>query len=668
MNDSTLARQMAAAEQTIEYLRGELAASRERLEKARSEQLRVTSELEERLSERTEALERARSEIQWHRNYFQEQTTLGTAELEKINAQLRKSLRQFRESEEQFRSLVTTIPDIVYRIDPDGRFLFLNKSVERLGYRLEELIGRHFSHIILPSDLERASRSRALARPKTDAPPVVVPPKLFDERRTGDRQTTRLEVCLVAKHANGNRYGVMERLSEQIIQVEVNSAGIYEIGGDSGGRVFIGTVGVIRDISERKAMEDELRESQNRMKTILDYTEAGIVIINPRTRCIVEANPAAVRMLGTPLDRILGRVCHRYICPAQAGQCPVIDRKQRIEATEGELLTVEGQRLPILKTVTEVILKGEKHLLESFVDISQIKEAQRALARARDTLEAQVQERTRELTAMNQTLKSEVEHRREAETRLKASMEQLRAFQERLITTEKMGALGTLTAGIAHEMNNPLMGILNFVQYGIRRTTRDPRVHGVLLDTEKEVQRCIDILRNLLTFAQVENPGKSSPEPVCVFDLIQRVLGLLNCRIEKEKVRVNCLGDRRLTLFAHVGNLQQVFLNLMENALDAVEGMAEKAVTINVEASKSWAEIRLEDTGPGVSREHRPKVFDPFFTTKPTGRGTGMGLAISAGIIRDHGGDLFHMDRQGPGACFTVRLPLEASKEKERGK
>ena len=457
----------------------------------------------------------------------------------------------------------------------------------------------------------------------------------------------------------------MERLSEEVVCVEINSAGMYEIAGHPGEKAFLGTVGVIRDISERKAIEQELRESQNCMKTILDCTEAGIVVINPRTRCIVDANPAAARMFGAPLDCILGRGCHQYLCPAEAEQCPVLDLNQRIETAERELITAEGQRLPILKTVTQVVLKGEKHLLESFIDISQIKHAQGELARARETLEVQVRERTRGLSTTNRTLQSEVDHRREAETRLKASMEQLISSEQRLITAEKMGALGTLTAGIAHEMNNPLMSILNFVQYGIGHTPRDHRVHRVLLDAEKEVHRCIAILKNLMTFAQIKNVDERSFQPVRVWDLIHRVLGLLGHRIETGNVRIDCHGDRRLKVFAHVGNLQQVFLHLTVNALDAVEDVVEKRVAINVEASDGWAEIQIEDTGPGIPAEHQSKLFDPFFTTKPTGRGTGLGLATSASIIRDHGGELFHRGDRGRGACFTVRLPLKKNNEKE---
>jgi len=133
------------------------------------------------------------------------------------------------------------------------------------------------------------------------------------------------------------------------------------------------------EVAERKRAEDKLRESEERLKTILGAVSTGVVIINPADHKIVDANPAAVEMIGFPLEGIVGQTCHKFICPAQKGQCPVTDLGEEVDHEERVLLTASGDSIPILKTASRVVLEGREHLLESFVDVSERKKMERAL-------------------------------------------------------------------------------------------------------------------------------------------------------------------------------------------------------------------------------------------------------------------------------------------------
>jgi len=143
-----------------------------------------------------------------------------------------------------------------------------------------------------------------------------------------------------------------------------------------------------KEAAERSLAEEALRESEVRLKAVLDTIQAGIVVIDPETHTIVGVNAAAGKMFGAPREQILGSVCHKYICPAEEGECPITDLEQDLDNAEHELLTASGRRVPILKTVVSVTLAGRKHLLESFLDITERKRAEEE----RERLIGQLQE------------------------------------------------------------------------------------------------------------------------------------------------------------------------------------------------------------------------------------------------------------------------------------
>lgn len=182
-------------------------------------------------------------------------------ELRTLNEQLKRKFQELQLSEERFETLVNTIPDIVYKIDPEGKFTFLNPAIEKLGYEPKELLGRHFSEIILPAHVRAVSSEYVLQEYSGRNTGDKTAPKLFDERRTGNRKTIGIEIGLLAKNRDIIS-GVVESLGKEVVIVEVNSSGLYEVAANSKRRKFIGTVGIIRDVTERKLAEDALHKAK----------------------------------------------------------------------------------------------------------------------------------------------------------------------------------------------------------------------------------------------------------------------------------------------------------------------------------------------------------------------------------------------------------------------
>ena len=142
---------------------------------------------------------------------------------------------------------------------------------------------------------------------------------------------------------------------------------------------------IVRDSTERKKNADELQKSKDDLRTILDRIDSGFVLIDPDTHVIVDINSYAVELIGAPREQIVNRVCHQFICPAETGRCPISDLQQTVDTAERVLLTASGERVPILKTVSQVMLQGRNYFIESFIDITELKKSEQELEK-RDVL------------------------------------------------------------------------------------------------------------------------------------------------------------------------------------------------------------------------------------------------------------------------------------------
>lgn len=235
----------------------------------------------------------------------------------------------------------------------------------------------------------------------------------------------------------------------------------------------------------------------------------------------------------------------------------------------------------------------------------------------------------------------------------------------RLIQSEKQASVGKLAAGVAHEINNPLTAVLTFTHMIMRRDDLPDEVRSDLETVATQTERVRKIVKSLLDFSR---QSALSAEPLNVNTLIEESVKLMENQAMIKGVNLSFTGDPELPLFTLDHNqCQSVLINMIINALDATPAGGR----IEIEAKQArdegtqGVEISISDTGSGIALEHMDKLFDPFFTTKEVGKGTGLGLAVSYGIIQRHGGTISVQSEPGQGTTFTLRLPYKPAIEEE---
>ncbi len=254
----------------------------------------------------------------------------------------------------------------------------------------------------------------------------------------------------------------------------------------------------------------------------------------------------------------------------------------------------------------------------------------------------------------------DITDRKRAKKTLQNTLEKLKHSQARLVQSEKMYAVGTLIAGVAHELNNPLTGILNFADCGIRFTSEADQNISVLQDISRETRRCIDIVQNLLTFSHSHSDRSTDPivRAVRCAEVFDRVHRLLSHRIQRDQVRIEVAVEEDVpVIHTQVDALQQVLLNVASNALDALKGRPEKTIHVHIAPQDLGLEIAIRDSGCGIPEDHLQKIFDPFFTTKTAGEGTGLGLAITYNLVKDLDGEITCESKVNEGTVFRIALP-----------
>jgi signal transduction histidine kinase len=279
---------------------------------------------------------------------------------------------------------------------------------------------------------------------------------------------------------------------------------------------------------------------------------------------------------------------------------------------------------------------------------------------------------------------------------LLAQAQLLRTAQVALVQSEKLASLGQLAAGVAHEVNNPLAYVINNVHI-LHRDVRsaidvleiyrrgaaalsyaEPELaaqaackehdqdlpyflgnyHNLFDKTLEGLQRVRDIVKNLRDFARLE---ESDFADVDLNACLLSALELVNHEVKRKGIRVEKQFQELPKVLCHGRKMNQVFLNLLMNAVQSCADQG-GAITLRSRAENSWVAIEIEDNGSGIKPDHLPRIFDPFFTTKPVGQGTGLGLSVSYGIVRDHGGSISVKSEPGVGSTFCVRVPSAKAK------
>ena len=240
----------------------------------------------------------------------------------------------------------------------------------------------------------------------------------------------------------------------------------------------------------------------------------------------------------------------------------------------------------------------------------------------------------------------------------KQATTQLELTRDQLVRSDKLASMGTMAAGIAHEVNNMLTPIMGNA-YLLREVANEitPDMERMIANIEDASKRAAEMLRQVLDFSR---KGPETLEPTDMASLVNRVLSLLEYRLRKGKVQVHKeYGTAPIFATGNAKQLEQVLTNLIINAIDAMEDGGELAISINRQNSgdTNIVEIRIADNGPGIPEDIRESIFEPFFSTKEEGKGTGLGLFISYGIIQKHGGVLEVESEVGRGTTFCITLP-----------
>jgi two-component system NtrC family sensor kinase len=253
---------------------------------------------------------------------------------------------------------------------------------------------------------------------------------------------------------------------------------------------------------------------------------------------------------------------------------------------------------------------------------------------------------------------------------------QLEEAQNALIQSEKMSAIGQLAAGVAHELNNPLGGILGYAQFTLEKLQKNDPTHTTsreiesytryVTDIEVQARRCKQIVQNLLRFSR--SSRTIDLESVDLNKIVEETMTFMEHQLHMNQIELRLELEPALPLVqGNAGQLQQVFTNLVINALHASK-VGSSIVIISrfspaVGEFGGAVELQFIDQGHGIPAENIKKIFEPFFTTKEIGKGTGLGLSISYGIIKEHGGEITVSSIVGKGTTFTVVLPVQKTAE-----
>jgi two-component system NtrC family sensor kinase len=499
-----------------------------------------------------------------------------------------------KRKEQEWRSIVEDVPDTIMRIDRESKIEFINHAAP--GHTIEEAIGRNVFEYYVPVEY-RESMKRSIEQAI---------------------ETKDFITCEIIAGPNDYPLWYSIRIGPVISDGEI-----------------VGVSLTARDITLRKQMEDELRESEEKFRAISDLAQDAVIVADSRGR-ISFWNPAATRLFGHTLAEVEGKDLHQVLVPeryreaakkglagfSESGTGNVVGKTVELKA-----LRRDGTEFPVGLSLSSVRLRGEWH----------------AVAMVRDITEQQ-------------------------------------KSREQLMQSDRLAAIGTLAAGVAHEINNPIgyinsnlntmkkyLGRINkyFENAGSQNEDAQQNIEDILTDFGDAIDESVEgtnrvkqIVADLKSFSRVDRAEKESTD---INEGLRSTLNIVWNELKyKAKVETE-LGDLP-DLFCMPNQLNQVFMNILVNAGHAIDGN-DGQITM-----KSWADeiniyVSIKDNGSGMPESVQKRIFEPFFTTKDVGKGTGLGLSLVHDIIEKHGGKIEVKSQVGVGTVFVVILPLRGIDE-----
>jgi two-component system NtrC family sensor kinase len=379
----------------------------------------------------------------------------------------------------------------------------------------------------------------------------------------------------------------------------------------------IGYEGLNVDISHRKLTEKEIREAYDFMDKLIQSSPNSIMATDLEGNIIIW-NRAAEETLGYPASEVIGKMNIRKIYPEgmarkvmQMLRCPEYGDAGRLRSFPMVYVRRDGE--VVEGTLSAAIIydaKGKEIAsVGSFVDL-------------------------RERLEMERTL---------------------RQTQEQLLQSEKLAAMGRLTSQIAHELNNPLYGIMNTLELLKTEISPQSKRRKILEMALSETMRLSDLLRKMLSFSK---PDQEERQDIDINQVIDEILLLHEKQLRENDINIVSDFEPELAgVNASKNQLRQVFLNMVANARDAMPNGG--TFTVSTKADDENIVVEISDTGIGIREEHIDKIFDSFFTTKEEVKGVGLGLSVCYGFIKDHGGDINVKSQVGIGTTFRITLPVK---------
>ncbi len=381
---------------------------------------------------------------------------------------------------------------------------------------------------------------------------------------------------------------------------------------------IIGYEGLNIDITDRKKMERELREANDFLMNLIDSSVDGIIVTNMKGNILL-FNKGAENLLGYRSEEVVEKMNIRSIY--QPGVAKEVMEKLKSPDFGG-----------IGKLTSFPIFHRRKdgEMIEGDLSASLIYD-----------------EKGNEIASVGIF--------KDLRERLKMERE-LREIQQALLQSEKLAAMGRLTSQIAHELNNPIYGIMNTLELLKTEIPPESKRRRILDLSLSEIQRLSEMLRNMLSFSK---PEEEKRRPIKIDELIEGILLVMEKQMRESNIQVETSFNPDIPeIMASTNQMRQVMLNILKNAKEAMP----KGGTLTVRTSRedNRVLIHIQDTGMGVPEEIRDKIFEAFFTTKQKVKGVGLGLSVCYGIIKDHGGDIKVESEEGKGTTFIISLPVES--------
>ncbi len=366
-----------------------------------------------------------------------------------------------------------------------------------------------------------------------------------------------------------------------------------------------------------------IKNNSNKLHSAMIAASLDAVITIDERGTVIEFNEAAEQMFGYARTEALGQSIGTLIVPeamraqheqgfrrySEMGQPRILGQRLELQAKRKD-----NSEFSVELTLRQVDLIGRRLVTAYIRDLTDRRAAEQEIARQREVLQR----------------------------------------------NEKLAAMGTLLAGISHELNNPLAIVVGQAQL-LQETEQEPRILKRADKIRQAAERCATIITTFLAMARNQPPCCA---PVHINQLVTRVLELLEPGLRNQQIDLQLqLAEGLPNVAADADQVHQVISNLIINAQQAMQESPQKILRIQstMNEGSSQLQLRIKDSGPGISPEVQRRIFEPFFTTKAPGKGTGLGLAVCSGIIEAHGGSLELEQHPGSGACFCISLPLQAA-------